>query len=493
MQSEHHLHPLSLLFSLGQVARGFLLPAVLLLIFGRGEGFEVWLPLFAVPALAFALARYLSYRYRFDPDELVVREGILNRKERHVPYRHIHSIDTSRTVVHRLLGVSTVSVQTASGAAPEAVMSVLSTDAVEGMRRRVFAGREADEPAADADRSHGRGPAAAEQPVFSASPTELLRHGIISNRGMVALAAIVGLAVQAEILPTEERLRELAETIPGVEAWSGPPPLMVIAGGVVLILALLRLLSMAWSLVQFYGFRLTRRGDELRTRYGLLTQRTITIPRHRVQILLVESTPLHRLLDRVSVRARTAGALSEKAAAAGQDWLAPVLPSTRQDDLLTEVQPELTPADSRWRSLHPRAVRRLGRIFLLPWLLPAVLLAGLLWPWGAVTLVPAALLPFVIARRWVAHTGYALADTAVWFRSGWIRRTLRVVRFSKIQSVTLVESPFDRRHGMASVQVDTANAGARGAAIRIPYLNRDIAEHVADRIGFEAAATTFRW
>jgi membrane protein YdbS with pleckstrin-like domain len=44
-----------------------------------------------------------------------------------------------------------------------------------------------------------------------------------------------------------------------------------------------------------------------------------------------------------------------------------------------------------------------------------------------------------------------------------------------VQAALVEESPFDRRHRMACVAVDTAGAGSRSDTIRIPYLDRDIA------------------
>ena len=55
------------------------------------------------------------------------------------------------------------------------------------------------------------------------------------------------------------------------------------------------------------------------------------------------------------------------------------------------------------------------------------------------------------------------------------------------------ESPFDRRHKMASVLIDTANAGAGQDAIAIPYLQRDVAEDIYGRLSAAAAETEFRW
>jgi hypothetical protein len=52
--------------------------------------------------------------------------------------------------------------------------------------------------------------------------------------------------------------------------------------------------------------------------------------------------------------------------------------------------------------------------------------------------------------------------------------------------VVIHESPFDRRHAMARVRVDTAGAGDLAHRVDIPYPARDLCDLLALR-------TAFRW
>ena len=56
-----------------------------------------------VPAGMAAVAQYLSFTYTYGHDELIVRSGILFKKERHVPYTRIQNIDANQGVLHRIL------------------------------------------------------------------------------------------------------------------------------------------------------------------------------------------------------------------------------------------------------------------------------------------------------------------------------------------------------------------------------------------------------
>ncbi len=480
------LHPASLLFLVGRALGQFLVPALVVLVLGRGERSEVWIALFAIPATAVALVRYFTYRYRLSGEELVIREGVIRRNERHVPFERIQNIDTTRSVLHRALGVADVSIQTASGAEPEAVMRVLSLDAVEAMRQRVFVHPLTE---GDASAETDDSPATASRRTLAAVGTaDLVRYGIISNRGLVALAAILGVVWQADIDPT----RWITHHVPGMSGAEWP---RLVLTGVLLAVAgliVLRLLSIVWSVVTYHGFTLSREQDELVARYGLLTEHAVTIPCHRIQLVTAEENLLHRVFGRVSLRARTAGSGSDQQHHRRHDWLVPVLPRDRLEPLLAAVHGDFAAADLAWQPLPRRAVRRAVKRWLLMstllWL-PLIILDLRL----AAGLPVAAALVALVAAQGVRHTAWATTTDAVWLRRGWLARSTRVVRHATIQTIARTESPFDRRAGMAVVEVDTANSGLAGAAIRIPYLEHDTAGALSDRLATAAAATAFRW
>jgi putative membrane protein len=508
---ERRLHPASVLFALGSLLRGFAIPGVLVLFTAgsRGWDWQVWVMWLAIPYFFAAVARYLSFRYRYEPGELVIRSGLLFKNERHVPYARIQNLDAVQNPVHRLLGVVEVRVETGGGEEPEAKMSVLPLLDFEEMRRRVFAGRggEAAAGAASAVVAASATPPAS-RPLLALPARELALAGLIENRGFVVIAAAFGLLWELGLLD------RAMDRVFGDDASGRGVVLAVVraargAGGlpvrqIVLFLAafagfllLVRLLSMAWTLVRLHGFRLTREGDDLRREFGLVTRVKATVPLHRVQTLTIREGPLHRLFRRTAVRVETAGGGGEDSEARQREWLAPIVRREALPGLLAEVLPELDLATVAWQPPHPRALRReftggvlvagaatLPFVLLLAWWTPALLALLLAWAYAA-------------ARLAVAHTGWAAIETgsagAVAFRSGSFRRRTTVVRYAKIQAVEMVASPFDRRHAMARVRVDTAGAGDLSHRVDIPYLAEDTARDLYRRLAAQAARTEFRW
>jgi putative membrane protein len=495
------LHPVSLLFSLGAAARRLLLPGIVVLFAARGSNAEIWIMVLFFPAAVAALVKYLSYRYQLRPDEIVVREGIVTRNERHIPYARIQNINLVQNPLHRLMRVSEVHLETAGGDKPEAVIRVLSLAAIERLRAQVFEGRRDAAAAVEGGATElpRQADASRLREVLRLPLGELVLFGLISNRGTALVAAAAGVAWQLD-LGIEERLEKLPRYfLEHGESLAVPGPLITLTLGVaavVAILLVLRLLSVIWAILKFHGFTLTRRDEDLRASYGLLTRISATVPRHRIQLLSTRTRVLHRLCGRAVVQVETAGG------GAGRDaggsvvdrlWLAPLIRATRVPKLLQEVFPEVPFDTLDWQPLDPRARRRIFRRAMVLLLLAAAAGVAALGFWGLVVLVLGLPWAWLHAKLYLKYTAYALTPSAVAYRSGWWVRRLSVVRFNKAQVLALRQSLFDRRYSMASVQVDTAGAGKVGHRIDIGFLGIGTARAIVERVSDEASRTAFRW
>lgn len=72
---------------------------------------------FVVVVLIPLLFRYHTLKYRFDDEGISMSWGVIFHQEVYLQYRRIQDIHVTRNVLHRWLGLSAVSVQTAAGSA----------------------------------------------------------------------------------------------------------------------------------------------------------------------------------------------------------------------------------------------------------------------------------------------------------------------------------------------------------------------------------------
>ena len=509
MPSERRLHPLSFVFQVGGQLRQFIVPGIVLLV-GAGSagfGFEAWLLALLIPSTLIALVRSLSIRYRFDAGDLVITSGFIFRNERHIPYGRIQNIDAIQNVAHRLLSVVEVRVQTGGGDEPEAALRVLPRGALDEMRERVFAGRHA--PAAGGEVAAVASPVPSTggdaRTLLQLRARDLLLAGFIDSRGWIIISAAVGVLWEAGLFdPTLDAIagrdvdgrgfvRQAFRAIAG----GGLPSIDRIAlviGGFILLLLVMRVLSMIWSFVRLYGFRLERRGDDLRAEYGLFTRVMMTVPIHRVQTLTIREGPLHRLFASAMLRVDSAGGdVVGERGTAKRESLAPLVARRALPSLLREVLPDVDLSSVDWQPVDPRGFRRALKVSLIFYALLALPFVVMLKWWTLALLAVFWTWSWLDVTMEIRGLGWALVDGGVLFRSGWIVKAVSVARFSKLQAVTMTESPFDRRHRMASVDVDTAGAGDLDSRVGVPYLARATADDLRGRLTRHAAQTSFRW
>src|SRR5690606_8448341 len=170
-----------------------------LLVYGgrREESYQLVAAGVAVVVLALvSIWRYFTYRYRIDGDSLFIRSGLLERSLRQVPFSRIHNVELRQTLLHRLFGVAEVKLESAGGTKPEAQMRVLKLGAALALERLMrHRGRSSGVADADADAAD------AGETLLALPTAEIVRLGLLSNRGMIVVGAAFALSWQ--VLPED--------------------------------------------------------------------------------------------------------------------------------------------------------------------------------------------------------------------------------------------------------------------------------------------------
>ena len=491
---ERRLHPLSWLFVLVSNVKQFLVPLIALVVFG-GRGEDSWQLIAAGVAVATLAAasvwRYFTYRYRIGDDSLFVRSGLLERSLRQIPFTRIHDVAVHQTLLHRLFKVAEVRLESASGGKAEARMQVLRLDQAMALERLIR--RRGEAPA-----SVGAEAQPAEGELLLALPTpEVVRLGLISNRGMVVVAGAFALFWQ--VAPDDGVAEAMARYARGAFGYAGSLGAgwigMALAGLAALAAAILavRALSVLLALVQYHDFRLEEHGRRLTVGRGLLTRRRNSVPRRRIQAWTLVESFTHRLFRRRSLRIDTA-VIEQGNEERSLSELAPVATAARCDALVRHLVPQVQwpPDGDAWQPLHRRAWLRLslgGVMFALVasaalgWRFGAWGLLGLLWiPWS-----------MFVARQHARRAGYCVQGELVAVREGWWSRNWRFAEIGKLQALQLRQGPLDRRLGMASLWLDTAGAGTLSSPLRIRYMAEDQARALLAKLGPEVARRPLRW
>ena len=486
---EHRLHPLSWLFVLLAQAKQFILPLLVLLFAGRGDRNDLW-GLIAVGVLVIAsLAEYFTYRYLLRSDGIRIRSGWLHRSLREIPFARIHNVNVHQSLLHRLFGVAEVRLEAAGGVKPEAQMRVLRMDQALALEALVKRRGQA------VDAAHET-PLEQAPPLLTLSTGELVRLGLISNRGMLVVAAAFGALAQTGdnvfgvLIDRWGKVAFgwLTDTI-GQHAHDSPLVIgLAIASLVIAALVALRLLSVALAILQFHGFTLREDDGRISVERGLLARSRSSAKRRRIQAWSLRETVLHRWFRRRSLRVDTATGQRGAQEQHTLKDIAPIATPQRCDELIQHFLPEAGWGALDWQPLHRGAWLRIA----VPGLLFVAAITGALcWRFGAMGLLALLLIPLQLWRAWriAGACGYADNGRLIAWRSGWLSKTWNFAEIGKIQAVRLSQSPLDRRLGMANLLLDTAGASPFGAPLHLFHLPMAAAEAMSARLVAQLART----
>ena len=471
MSSENHLHPAAMLIGAIKTVRrwisGLAIPGVVLLM---SQGFSLrtvtlfLLGLLIVAALA-ALWGFLSWRattYAITSNSFRLRRGVFQKSERTIPLEHVQSVDTVQGVIQRVFGVYEVRIETAGGGVsePDASLSALDRDAARALRREIEGSqKEESEEAA--------GPTI----LRRLSTRELLLAGATSGQIGVTFSV---LAVGSQFLDdflSEDFVRRLVETL-------APNWLMVVLILVPAGVILAWLLAIAGTVLAYADFTLSREGDFLYIKRGLLERREATIPLARIQAVRISEGLLRQPFGLASLRVESAGYGEDAGVSA---TLFPLLLRDEVQEFLAVAAPDFA-VDTALKPLPQRALRRYVFRATIPALLAFVaalvcfiVLGSALWFLSLLLIPPSAAFGSLRYR----DAGWALEGDHLMVRHRGLGRKTSVAPRRTLQSRSVASSPFQRRLKLATFVAEVAS-GSGGSTLRVKDLDAGAVEALAD-------------
>lgn len=455
---------------------------------------------------AYGLAYYYRFEYELTDDTFDVASGVLSRRDREIPFRRIQNVDVRQGVVHRLLGLAVVSIETAGGGDTEAALQFVSRSEATRLRREIRrrtaeaaspdevrgtetdpgaatdhasepsgepasdpraesnAVLEAGEPEPDALEREPRSGATANRPtlLFGLESRELLLYAFTTFRP----AAAAGLLFLAFLFtdPILEYLLAAARPVGGPSALGTGSPGGYAAFTLVSFLNAVGatyLLSVAYSFGAYYGFRLGRTGEDFVYERGLLQRYSGTIPLDKVQTLTIKESVPFRWFGYGSLAVETAGYAPGQSDSRGAESAVPIAAQDRVLSLARSLEPfgetDLETPPPRARERY--AVRYVAVLCLVMGVGYALATyTAVVQDWHAFAVLLFAV-PLAAHLKW-RNRGYRAGEQYLLTRTGFWRRTTKVVPYYRVQSVIHHQTVFQRRRQLASVTADTASSAS---------------------------------
>jgi len=485
--------PLAILFFLGKQLRDIVkngwqsLAPLAVVAFAAGgslvDKLKIGGVIFLVLVIVAAALRYWFFRFQMSDDSILIREGVVKKKQLDIKFDRIQGINIEQNIVYRYLGLVTVSFDTAGSSGDEGNLPAVPSQFAESLRERI--GRPL------------RGSPSAVDDVDDEIESQLLLRLDWRDMIRIGLSDKRVLLVVALLSPIFERLGDDADDVVASYIDSAAQGAMQfgIAAGVLIIAATgigivlaLAFISIAAAFLRYHNFKLFLDGSTLRSRGGLLTRHEVSMDLGKIQTLRLQQGIILRLFKRFRMSARQAR--SSQKNDSSKNFTIPVV----TDELATILRRRFLqqegrglmqiPTSDRFNAISRYSMRAPILInVLLPLLVTAVAyslegdpetLLFLLW-------IPISLLH--IYKTW-QHAGYHYTDEGFVRRSGTLGYRTVALLYRKVQRVTVLQSRLQRRKGLATLRVYMASG-----SVRIPYIEYDTAKQLRDYILYKVESS----
>ncbi len=514
---ERRLHGATLWLPAIDAVIGLAVPAIIAFFF-VGPLVLLWVAgcFVLLPTAIFHAIRYFTLTYQVDAQELVIRSGVVSRRERRIPLDRIQEVKIHQGVLHQFLALAKVELSTAGKDPQEADLNVLTLAEANQLKSLITSRQEAATQDAVCSASS---PDAASDFHF-ALDLKTLWMGGFSSKVVATLGAIVSAILYFQLFVRvggnlfnpigqkiegridrrfpranpEKALEELTEKFPDFGPFGFIADLFLnetLANSVLLAVAGL-VFTVAAYVVRYFRFQLQRHGDMLSTSHGLLNLQHGSLARNRIQALKLEEALLRRWLGLASIHVDSAGDRHQVDENKQRELLLPVARRPQAVEVARQAIPGLVEIDPSWKRVSRRAIRRGSN---KGWLLASLvmLLTSLVAGWFCLMWIPAFPMIYLLNYQWYRHSGYWIDDDYFLWRSGWINRSTVCLPVRNVQNVSVTQNPFDRRVGLASMSVDIAGQSNTGGGPRIKHLPLEEARRIQHQLTARADESEFVW
>jgi putative membrane protein len=437
-------------------------------------------------ALVSAALRYWFFRYSIVGDSILIRDGVFNRKQLDLGFDRIQAVNTRQNPLYRLLGLTTVTFDSAGSSAVEGYLPAVRSEIAKDLRARIRR---------MPTRTDVAGPGASPAPTTGAaqlmrlSPGDIVLAGLSSGRVFLLLALLgpLGQVAEREI---GQRIEEAAviETLSVIAPDAGLGVLLVLA---FIALLLLLLASVVGAFLRYHKFVVTADGDVVRSAGGLFTRHEHSVNQAKVQSVAITRNAMLLLFGRLRLRVRQAGGGRE---AGNRDFLVPIARAAEVQAVGREIFREEFDESllhSRSTGFRPVSRRYVRSRTLLFGVLPGTAAGVLLWPaLGTVALLALAWIPVCAVLAWQVHRrlGFAPGTEAIAVRSGFIGSRVVVWLYRKVQRINVTQSPFQRRMNLATLRIHLA-----AGSVRIPFIDHETARQLRDYTLYKIESSPLPW
>lgn len=452
-------------------------PLLLVFLFReKNKSFDTFeMLLIGIPSLILirSLVDFYFFRFFIVGDDLIIKKGFLSKKVITIPLNKIQSVHIEQNLVHQILNVAKLAIDTAGSEKAEAEIDAISLNKAESFKEFLL---HSEKDVSDMSRF-------TEVPLIRLSGRDLVKLGLSANH-LQAFFIVFAFGVSA--------LQDLSEifgdrVIRYVEESSST--IGISLASVLALLVFVMFVSVIVSLVKiiltYSNFQCDETEQGFRIRTGLINTKQKLVPFPKIQYISWQANWIRRKIGLFMLDLNQA---HNEQAKKKQRIRVPITKREYVDKLLAYYHAAVKPIASSEHTIH--RVYPLRRMLIGGIPMAIVGTALTYYYLREYAFLFFLLVPYVYAINVVYQRRFRLYIAAEAFQvnSGAWGKESQVAQWYKIQYVQLNQSIYQRKKQLATIVIHTA-----GGQIRIPYIDLKLAHAITNYALYKVESSGRSW
>ncbi|WP_417898489.1 PH domain-containing protein [Bacillus haimaensis] len=418
----------------------------------------------AILTIFSVLLKWLLHRYELQESSIVVKEGILVKKQRTVALERIQNHHSKTTFVHRWFNLTSLTLETGTSGDEAAITFPVITNLEKDRILSLLEEKESSKVADGGENFEKKGRTV----HFRSTRKDLFKASFTSLSFLAIFPLLSAIYFNlADIFDIEDSAENAVEYLIG-HWW------MLI---VLFVIAMLLSVAIGFikTVIKYGNYEISDDEERIYIEKGVGSSSSFSIQKHKVQAVVVEQSILKRFLGLASIKLISVG--SAEGEEKDTSSLYPFMPKHEAYELLHTLLPGYPIEENMQRF----PIKVLWLKLILPYYFTILVAGGLFifkreWIWIAAVVF---LLSFISRILDYYFTSYIRNGNTVQVRRGGFTNETFVTKRSQIQQITVHHSWIQRKFSVASLS----------------FINRAKPMHTSELYGLskEEASEFYRW
>lgn len=425
-----------------------------------------------------ALLEFLKFKFHIANNSLIIQKGVFSKKTVTIPLDKIQSVHLEQSIWHTLTSSFKVIIDTAGTEKVESTMYALNADVASSFKQLLLEQQSHVGTVEDTSM-----PAPVQTTIVRVNAKDLLKLCITANH--VETLAIVC----AFVLSKMEDFKPILQTASFGWLQQYEKQLEVTWQLVLALTLIVAILSVVISsirvLLRYANFNVQVSSKGFHIRGGLVQSKQMVIPFNKVQLMNWNANLLKRWAGMYVLHLK---AIGEDEMKKKQKVLLPITNEHQLTQIIPYYQESQPINDGNGHSIH-KAYTWLKLLWIgLPVVTVFTGIGYLAWGQYGYWLLLWLPYYFIVRSVFRKKFRYWVNDEALQLKTGAWGRQHIIMNWNKVQTITLKQSPYQRRNGLATLTFFTA-----GGSVKLPYLSLDDASYLADHAMMKVESSRTKW